>query len=190
MTELSTSGKLINSDFIFRAVTVEIVTDIRYADLYKYVFESCFSHIWWVVIGVVWEPGGLPPWVMKLPVEPESAGNAEMLRAACGHIKRLVDNHSILLFSKHMTVFEKLLELFLRSGQHTLTYLVQDANTLVAARAETTASIPEVGLSRILQNKEIHDRLYAELEEAVLNVSKVRDPKEVAVFGRVSMHYM
>ncbi len=127
---------------------------------------------------------------MKLPVEPESAGNAEMLRAAYGHIKRLVDDHSILLFSKHMTVFEKLLELFLRSDQHTLTYLVQEANMLVAARAETTASIPEVGWSRILQNKEIHDRLYAELEEAVLNVSKVRDPKEVAVFGRVSMHYM
>jgi len=111
----------------------------------------------------------LPLWVMKL-IEPEGAGNAEMLRAAHAHIKRLVDDRSILLSSKHTTVFEKLLELFPQPDEHTLAYLTQEANTLVTAGSETTASVLEVGLFRILQNPAIHERLFAELKEAVPDV--------------------
>ena len=112
----------------------------------------------------------LPLWVMKL-IEPKGAGNAEMLRAARAHIQRLIDDRSALLSSKHTTVFEKLLELFPRPDAHTLTYLTQEANTLVTAGSETTASVLEVGLFRILQNKLILERLLAELRESIPDVT-------------------
>lgn len=125
-----------------------------------------FKNIRWLG----WLLAALPLWVMKL-IEPEGAGNAEMLRAARSHIKRLVDNRSVLLSSKHTTVFEKLLELFPHPDDHTLTYLTQEANTLVTAGSETTASVLEVGLFRILQNKSILERLLSELKNAIPDVS-------------------
>jgi cytochrome P450 len=85
-------------------------------------------------------------------------------------VKRLIDDRSLLKGSSHTTVFERLLELFPHPDEHTLTYLTQEANTLVTAGSETTASVLEVGLFRILQNEKIYNRLFEELKTAIPDV--------------------
>ncbi|RYO90662.1 hypothetical protein DL766_002869 [Monosporascus sp. MC13-8B] len=182
--ELSRAGRNVNFHFLFRAVTIDIVTDFCYAEPYNQLDAPDFlgRHVVALETNAMMLPifknirwlGGLlaalPLWVMKL-IEPEGAGNAEMLRAARSHIQRLIDDRSVLLSSKHTTVFEKLLELFPRPDAHTLRYLTQEANTLVTAGSETTASVLEVGLFRILQNRPILERLFSELKEAIPEVS-------------------
>ncbi|KAI1373460.1 cytochrome P450 [Hypoxylon crocopeplum] len=184
IAELSSVGEDVNFHFIFRAVTIDIVTDFCYAEPYNQLDAPNFMGRHVVALetnammlplfkNIQWLGGllaALPLGFMKL-IEPEGAGNAEMLRAARAHIKRLVDDRSILLAAKHTTVFEKLLELFPRPDDHTLTYLTQEANTLVTAGSETTASVLEVGLFRILQNKPILERLFGELKEAIPDIS-------------------
>ncbi|KAI0966725.1 cytochrome P450 [Xylaria arbuscula] len=184
MSELSSTGKSVNFHFIFRAVTIDIVTDFCYAEPYNQLDAPAFlgrhvvsletnammlpifKNIRWLG----WLLAALPLWIMKL-IEPEGAGNAEMLRSARAHVKKLVDDRSVLSSSKHTTVFEKLLELFPHPDEHTLTYLTQEANTLITAGSETTASVLEVGLFRILQNRSILDRLLSELKEAIPDVT-------------------
>lgn len=117
----------------------------------------------------------LPLWFMKL-IEPEGAGNAEMLRAARNHIRRLISDPSLLNAAGHKTAFQAMMELFPKGvevdEEHKLTYLTQEANTIVTAGSETTASVLEVGLFRVLQNKAICDRLFEELKEAIPNLKE------------------
>lgn len=58
------------------------------------------------------------------------------------------------------------------SEDYKLTYLTQEVNMLVTAGSETTASVLEVGLFRVLQNKDIYEKLFEELKEAIPNVNE------------------
>ncbi|KAK9772686.1 putative Cytochrome P450 [Seiridium cardinale] len=182
MSDIAKEGKTVNFHFIFRAVTIDIVTDFCYAEPYNQLDAPDFKgrHVVALETNAMMLPifknirwlGGLlaalPLWVMEM-IEPEGAGNAEMLKAARAHIRRLMLDPSKLNAAKHTTVFQKLLEMFPKADEHTLTYLTQEANTLVTAGSETTASVLEVGLFRILQNDAIHRKLFDELKQAIPN---------------------
>ncbi|ROW03899.1 hypothetical protein VPNG_07309 [Cytospora leucostoma] len=189
ISELAENKEAVNFHFIFRAVTIDIITDFCYAQPYNQLDFPGFKgrHVIALETNAMMLPifknirwlGGLlvslPLWFMKL-IEPEGAGNAEMLHAARSHIRRLVSDPSLLNAAGHKTAFQAMMELFPKGvevdEEHKLTYLTQEANTIVTAGSETTASVLEVGLFRVLQNKDICDRLFEELKEAIPNVKE------------------
>ncbi|KAI9674802.1 MAG: hypothetical protein M1817_001706 [Caeruleum heppii] len=192
LVEYHHAGNAVNFHFAFRALAVDVVTDFCYAQSYNqldipdfkgrhvvaleanasllYLFKNLTFLASWLAAA--------PLWIMKL-YSADGAGNAEMLREARNQVKRLIEDRS-LLKADHATVFQRLLSLFPKPDEDTVTYLTQEANTLVTAGSETTAEVLTVGLFRILQSPTMHQKLLAELKQAIPDVNKPTAYTELA----------
>ena len=168
--------EVIRLDAAYMALTMDVITQYSYAKSYNYLAEPDFKLEWKKTLVGGFEMGATMrhlPWLLYLPDWLVKLTNPGMMmffswqRDVKRQVQCIIESRKAGAEKSSNTIFHELLDSNLPQEEKTLHRLADEGEILIGAGSETTAKALTHITYYLLQNRDILERLQAELKEAI-----------------------